>query len=351
MSLVAVQRPGAQISVSGEALRVELRGEVLTTKPLHEITELQLHGATSLTRTARNLLLRRGIDVVFFAGNGRYLGRLTGPMSKAGRRRLAQARHLAQDDCIVALARTLVDGKLEHQRHFTVRLNRRRPAPQLAAATVSLRRLRSRLPETSTLDGLRGLEGQGAALYFRGLDAAVLTEGFHFARRTRRPPLDPFNACLSFGYTLLLIRVETAILKAGLDPYMGALHSALRSAPALALDLMEPFRPFVDRLVLRLVNRRQLDPADFVNPNLKDTDRGRPPIINAAEASPSPAVHLGPIGREVFLRTFAAEWRTPMRYEPADRALPLGEIIQRQAFELSRFFEGEAEGFRPFVPR
>ncbi|HQU47460.1 MAG TPA: CRISPR-associated endonuclease Cas1, partial [Pirellulales bacterium] len=114
-----------------------------------------------------------------------------------------------------------------------------------------------------SLDRLRGLEGQGAALYFSQFGKLLRVPQFDFTHRNRRPPRDPVNACLSFGYAVLGSLVESQAQRCGLDPTLGFLHQAAYGRPSLALDVLEEFRPLVDGLVLRLLNRRQLGPNDF----------------------------------------------------------------------------------------
>jgi len=221
------------------------------------------------------------------------------------------------------------------------------------AALAGLRHLIERVADVDDLNVLRGIEGQGAKLYFEGFGAAILNPVFSFKGRNRRPPKDPVNACLSFGYTLLLTRVESAVRRAGLDPYLGALHDPGRGKPSLCLDLMEVFRPaVVDRLVLRLLNRRQLTPDDFIDPNAHVGEVSAPPDVELDESEKVPnAVFLGPVGRPVMLREMARVRREPQRYEPDGKQLTLGAIVSREASQLARLFEGTCDRFVPYSLR
>lgn len=348
MALLAVQRPGAQVTLQAEALVVRADDQVVTTKPLHEIDEVHLYGDVTLTPPARTALLKRGVDTLLLTPTGRYLGRLESPLTANAPRRLAQYRTLLDPQKALQLARALVAAKLTNQRNLLVRIRREHPESGSPAALAALRQLIARCPETDDLDVLRGIEGQGAAMYFRGLSAAVRRPDMRFPRRSRRPPRDPFNACLSFGYTLLLTRVDSILRRVGLDPWLGALHEPEAGKPSLVLDLMEPFRPLVvDRLVLRLVNRGQLSPGDFVHPEVKPEDVSDP----QAAAPTEPAVHLGPVARPIFLRALQEQWRTPYLYAPREARFELAVILQHQATELAQFFEGRRDHFNPYVPR
>ena len=352
MALLAVQTPGTRLSVRSGALAL-LRGDDLVQKvAVHDVDEVHLYGNADFTPAARRLLLRRGVDTLFFTAAGSYLGRLVSTESAQAERRAAQYRWLTDDGFALALARRFVAGKLRNQRSFLRGVARRRPGDTLAGSLAAIRMTLVRLGDAADPDALRGLEGHGTAMYFRGLGAAVTHPVLRFERRTRRPPTDPFNACLSFGYTLLLTRVETAIRRAGLDPYLGALHSAGRGKPSLALDLMEELRPtVVDRLVLRLVNRRQLAPGDFEDPGI-DVDRIAAPDDEPApdeEDRPRP-VYLAETGRAIFLRALGQAWRTPVRVPRRDGRFPLSAVVDQQAMLVARCLEAcSPDDYRPFV--
>src|SRR5207253_135761 len=143
-----------------------------------------------------------------------------------------------------------------------------------------LRLLADQCRAEDDLDRLRGLEGAAAALYFGQFGKLLRTADLTFAGRTRRPPRDPVNACLSFGYALLGSVLETEVLRCGLEPLIGFLHQPAYGRPSLMLDLLEEFRPLVDALVVRLVNLRQLGPRDFERrggPDLEEILAEEPP--------------------------------------------------------------------------
>ena len=187
----------------------------------------------------------------------------------------------------------------------------------------------SKIERTSSVDGLRGLEGAAARVYFAVLREAV-PEEFAFKKRTRRPPGDPVNALLSLGYTLLYENIRTALEVVGLDPYVGFFHAQKYGRPALALDLAEEFRaPVVDSLVLTLVNKRMIQMKDFVR-----ADNG--------------GLYLRARGMRTFLREFTDRLQTNVRHEQVGRSLTYQKIFEVQARQVAKVVKGQEETYRAF---
>ncbi|MBT3217821.1 MAG: CRISPR-associated endonuclease Cas1 [Proteobacteria bacterium] len=348
MALLAVQEQGyTSVTAKGGALVVRRGAKEIISRPVHEVHELQLYGAVELTAAARWLVLDRRIDTIFLTRYGQYRGRLVGRDTSNGQRRAAQYQFLLDSSLALELAKQLVRSKLKNQRFLLQRVRRDHPDRASPRSLVALRSLIRRVDEVQNLDVLRGVEGFGAVMYFRGLSKAFANPSFAFVHRNRRPPRDPINACLSFGYTILLTRVESAVWAAGLDPYLGALHEAGRGKPALALDLMEELRPVVvDRTVLRLINRRQLNPADFVNPEGELSQIADPEQED--EKDQSVAVHLGPVGRPILLRELGRTWRS-RHVDPVRQVKhTLRAIADHQPQQLGALFEGRRSMYEPF---
>lgn len=337
MSALVVHRSGARVSVESGSAVVRLGTVEIARRPLAEIGSVLIFGESELTTGARSELLRLGIDASYFTERGRFLGRLVGRESNLGERRRDQHRYLSDPDRHLTLARSFVAGKLHNQRQFLLRTRREHGDRVPIGAIAGLAALAARLPSCQSTDEVRGMEGLGARLYFQGLAAANLSSDLRFGGRSRRPPRDEVNACLSFGYTLLLREIESAIRATGLDLYQGALHDPGRGKPAAALDLMEEFRPVaVDRVVLRLVNRRQLTSDDF-------------------ESAPSEAgehgVYLNASGRPVLIQELFSAWRRRHVYTEAEGSLELRAIFRRQAERLAGVFEGKFAAFQSFITR
>lgn len=355
MSLLAIQQQGAVIAVRNQALAVQLGSRTVQQVRAEDLQEVHLYGAIELTAAARRLLVRRGVDVLFFSRAGTFEARLVGAESSQGERRLAQFRALSDPTLARSLARSFVAGKIRNQRTVLRAAQRHRQDHRLATALAAMRQTLRVVEDENPpdIDALRGHEGLAARTYFAALPAAIDPPEFTFAGRSRRPPRDPFNACLSFAYTLLLRRIESAVRSAGLDPHLGALHAPGRGKPSLALDLMEEFRPaLVDRLVLRLVNRRQLAPHDFVDPGVLPEDIGAPPDEHAdTPPDPRPAVYLGPQGRAILLREFHGDLRRLVSVEGLEARQTIAAILQRQAMQVAHVVEGRQHDYTPYLIR
>ena len=254
--------------------------------PLVKIDEVVVLGEVTLTASALHLLLEREIEITFLSHYGQFKGRLSPPFSKNAILRLAQYRAHQDMATRCELARRFVIGKLSNQRTMLQRYHRRQADAevrqaieqidillrQLAALPLDSAHVPQRLVSgehsiTGTpLEGILGMEGAGSAAYFRCFGKLLSDpRQWPFPGRVKRPPTDPVNALLSFGYALLTSKVASAVQLVGLDHHVGYLHSAVYGRPALALDLMEEFRPIiVDSVVLTMLNKRMLTPNDFV---------------------------------------------------------------------------------------
>lgn len=341
MSTVALVDPEVRLVVRAGALVIEKRGEAIRTLQTHQVDELQLHGTAELTAAARNLLLREGIGVAFFTLDGRYVGRLVASEGRSGELRLAQYALVADATRRLAVARAIVRGKIENQRALLLQRNRHLRDEGLADALSGLRALAARADEAADLEQLRGLEGAAARAHFAGLARALRNTDLPFSGRTRRPPRDPVNAALSFGYAVLLSKVEAAIRATSLDLHLGFLHDAIRGAPSLALDLMEELRPAVDAVVLTLVNRRQLTPEDFRTPTAEE--------LGAEAEVEEGAVWLGKVARAVLLRALEARFSEPAPHPLRDDRWPLRGLLAEQAAQIARLARGEQDRYAPIA--
>lgn len=344
MALLAIFDNDVEITARNGSLVLLRKGVAFQTIPPHEVEEVHLHGGAELTTAGRNFLLARGIDVVFLTLDGRTRGRLVGEESAWAARRLAQYRLITDDSRRIVLARAFVRGKLLNQHSLLRARQRYLRRDEIAEALLMLKGLAIAVHDAASLDALRGVEGMGAQLYF-GSFASVITNGaFAWTGRNRRPPRDPVNAALSFGYTMLCNRMEHAVRRAGLDPYLGVLHESIRGAPALALDLAEEFRPVVDGLVLNLVNRGQLGPEDFEPPSPEAMEAAFPEGVPESLAG---AVYLSDVGRKILTRAWALRLADRSPHPTLGADWSLAGLISEQALQLKRVFEGEAAEYHP----
>lgn len=305
---------------------------MLLSTPLHQISEVVLFGNIGLTTPAIDALLARGCEVLFLTADGQYRGRLQGEMTPHVPIRRAQYDCLGRPDFVLEMARGIVTAKLTHQRALLLRHNRDTASPEIVAAVEQLARAIQTVPRKTGLDSLRGLEGSATAAYFSGFRRLFGPE-WNFTDRNRRPPVDPVNVLLSFGYTLLARAASSAVQAAGLDPYAGFLHEVAYNRPALGLDLMEEFRPVVDGVVLWACRGGQLTPADFT------------------PGPPDRPVVLGEEGQRRFIQAYEqrmeARFTHPIRGEKLAMRLCLLEQARQLAARLKNGLPGyQGMGFR-----
>lgn len=268
--IACITAQGAYIHKKGHRLLVCAADETHTLF-VDELEQVLLFGNIQLSPQARYLLLKERIDTVFLRTDGRYMGRLES--EESANVFLRKKQFLLNDDAgfCLGVARDIVHAKLMNQASLLARVKRERHAPEAGQAARELRALAREALNSADLQSARGIEGAGAALYFRHLPLAFHKD-WKFTRRTRRPPTDPVNVVLSFLYTLLTSRCHAACRILGLDPFPGCLHDLEYGRHSLPLDLVEEFRALVaDSLTIALFNMNVLHEDDF-EPAVADGD-------------------------------------------------------------------------------
>lgn len=264
MTSLFVDRRGVELDVESDAIVFRENGERIGTVPIAPLSRVFLRGDVRLPASLLGKLGERGVGVVVLSGRlGRPSLLLARPHNDAFRR-VEQLRKSLDEDYCLALAKELVDRKLERQVEWFDQLRNvdMQARYELTHAVQLLQEHRSRIPQAAREASLRGIEGSAAARYFDGLKA-VVPESLHFKSRNRRPPRDPFNAILSLAYTLLHGELAISLYGAGFDPYVGFYHRLDFGRESLASDLLEPLRPLADRFALELVRKRVLTKDDF----------------------------------------------------------------------------------------
>ncbi|MDA8147090.1 MAG: CRISPR-associated endonuclease Cas1 [Thermaerobacter sp.] len=327
-----LDEPGAQVGKRGGHLVVTKDKAVLREVPACDVDQVVIAGAAGISTFALRMLLDREVDVCLLSGSGRYQGRLSPPGSKHGDLRVEQVcRHL-DPAFSLDLGRRLVGGKLRNCRTLLLRHRRSQEEP-VAAAVEGLRRLLPLVEAACDPQQLLGLEGQAARLYFEGL-ARLFRPGlpFAFERRMRRPPKDPINSLLSFAYSLLAKDVLAAIHVAGLDPYVGFYHRQRYARPALALDLMEEFRPVIaDSVVLRMVNTGLVQAGDF-----EERFGG---------------CYLSDSARKAFYHAYETRCAEEVQHPVFSYRLSYRRILELQARFLAKVLLGDLPEYRAFTVR
>lgn len=234
------------------------------TVPLAPLTRLIVRGKVTLEAALLGHLGQRGVGVLFLSGRNGDPNLLLGPSHNDIQRRVTQTRMSLDSRFCQAYARHLVGEKLQQQITSLNELRQHYPAQRLplTSAMHQLQTQQQRLSQASNLDSLRGMEGAAAAAYFAGL-RAIVPASLGFQERNRRPPRDPFNVLLSLSYTIATAEIAMALHIAGYDPCIGYYHQISHSRQSLACDLLEPLRPLIDRLCLRMVAQQTLTAQHF----------------------------------------------------------------------------------------
>ncbi|TWT40045.1 CRISPR-associated endonuclease Cas1 [Botrimarina hoheduenensis] len=258
-----VETPRTKVRTQGGRIVIERSGEVLARIALNEIDEVSLSAGVEVTGDALRRLLRSKIAVSWTTRNGVCLGRL-GPVGEARWRRIVAQHALWSDPARrVVAARSLMTELHEATVGLVAAHRANHPSAELKQLHARLREFEPRIETALSIDTLRGVEGRMAAIYWQAFSCMLRGE-FDFEQRTRRPPQCAVSALLSYGYALLANEVTGRIAASGYDPALGFYHVLRPGRPALALDLMEPWRRrIIDRLVLRSVNLRNYGAEDF----------------------------------------------------------------------------------------
>jgi CRISPR-associated protein Cas1 len=299
--------------------------------PLIKVSQVIVSGDITFTTPALHTLLEMGIEVCYLSMYGHFRGRLSPPVAKNALLRREQYRAHADPCRALAIAQTCVSGKLDNMRTMLLRVNRTLGNGDIAAAATAIRAINQLVPTAKTAGSLLGFEGNGSSAYF-GVFAKLLRSPMNFTRRRRRPPTDPINAMLSLGYTLLLHQVSSAIQTVGFDPYIGFLHQPRYGRPALALDLMEEFRPIIaDSVVLNIVNHRILTEKDF------QEELG--------------VVHLKPDARKTFYAKFEERLQEELSHPYFDYRTSYRRCMELQVRLLGKYLTGEIPAYLPLSIR
>ena len=326
---------GLRVGKSGEVLQVKEKDAVRQEVRLNEICQLNVMGNIQITTQAIQALCGAEIPVSYFSQGGWFYGMTSGLSTKNVFLRQGQFRLATEEWFALRLARKLVAAKIRNQRVMVMRNHEEPPKLELE----QMREMAERAESAESLASLLGIEGNGARLYFGSFAGMIKIEpeeaapfDFDFTTRNRRPPKDPVNALLSLGYSLLSKDLTVACASVGFDPMMGFYHQPRFGRPALALDLMEPFRPLiVESAVLTAINTRMVGAGDFVR-------TGR-------------AVALTAGGRRSFFQAYEARMDTLVTHPEFGYRLSYRRLLEVQARLLARVITGELSEYIPFVTR
>ena len=356
MTTLYVTEPRALVRKDGDTLTVQIPADPVrkiearkVEVPLSKVDQVVVFGDATITSPAIAALLDQRAEICFLSMYGQWRGRLSPEMSKNALLRIEQHKAHHDPQRRFALARSFVQGKLNNMRVVLMRANRKRNQTEIETAVEQIKQRAEQVaqmdasavtappnparPQADSAEGvLQGLEGAASAAYFEGF-AHILADGWVFEKRVRRPPTDPVNALLSYAYTLLYHQMQAAINIVGLEPYVGYLHSSQYGKPALALDLMEEFRPLIaDSVVVTLINNSVLAPTDF---DVEDTGAHR----------------LTDTARRTFLTKFEERLNTEIMHPIFGYKVSYRRCLEMQARLVAKSLTGEIPVYVPFAVR
>jgi CRISPR-associated protein Cas1 len=335
-----VNTQGLRVGKSGEVLQMRDKEKTVQEVRIGEVCQVNLMGNVQITTQAVQSLCEAGVPVSYFSMGGYFYGITTGMNTKNIALRRSQFRLADVEGFGLRLARALVAGKIRNQRTM---LQRNHVEPR-RSTLGAMKWLAEKADRAESAGELLGLEGAAAREYFQEFggmikigegeveDAAAKGFSFDFEGRNRRPPRDPVNALLSLAYSVLAKDLTVACYAVGFDPYLGFYHQLRHGKPALALDLMEPFRPLIaESAVLSTINTRMVTERDFVRAG--------------------GAVALTGAGRKGFFRAYELRMDTLVTHPLFDYRVSYRRMLEIQARLLARVIEGEIAAYPVFVTR
>ncbi|MBV8232191.1 MAG: type I-C CRISPR-associated endonuclease Cas1 [Planctomycetaceae bacterium] len=330
---------GAYLHRDHQTVVVEIEKQRRLALPIHHLDAIAAFGPILVSPGLVELCVEAGVALSYLTDSGRLIARVDAPRSGNVLLRREQFRRADRPEACLPLARSFIAGKLQNARNGLLRAARESHSPEdVAELNVAAARLGEHvesLMTSDTLDSVRGREGDSARTYFAAFPRMIRCHRDEFGMngRSRRPPLDPVNALLSFTYALMTHDCVAALTAAGLDPDVGFLHADRPGRPSLALDLVEEFRTLVaDRLVLALINRRQIGPSDFVR-----RDGG--------------AVEMSTDARKSLVQAYVARKRDEVTHPLLGTSVRIGQLPFLQAKLLARHLRGDSEMYIPCIIR
>jgi len=327
----------AYLYLDHDTIKVRIGGADHLQMPLMHLFGVVCFGDVMVSPALIHKLAEQDQSLVFLDFNGRFKARIQGPTKGNVLLRKNQHFALLEKEKVISIARNIIAAKIKNSRHIILRAARETDddaeSSHLEKVAQKLNSSLLMLQNVSDLEQLRGIEGEAAKAYFETFNIMIRVDREHFKMngRTKRPPLDPVNALLSFLYTLLLNDYVAALEGVGLDPQVGFLHTLRPGRPALALDLMEEIRSVLaDRLMLTLVNRKQINADEF-------------------ELKPGGAVLLNDNSRKEVIIAYQKRKKEEIVHPLLDQKMPFGLIPHIQARILARYLRGDLQEYLPFI--
>lgn len=337
LNTLYINTPDRYLSLDGETVVISAEGKEIGRVPLHNLERIMTFGYAGASPALMGKCVCDGIELVFMSRHGRFIARVEG--ESKGNVLLRREQYRIADDAerSFAIARNIIAAKLFNTRWSVERTLREHSlsvdTERLKKCSLFLKGSADSAVRAENIDTLRGIEGEGAQMYFGIFDELILGQKdiFSFTVRSKRPPMDRINALLSFAYSLATGMCTSALEAVGLDPYVGFMHTDRPGRRSLALDMVEEFRaPLCDRFVLALVNKKQVNEKDF-------------------EQREDGAVYLNESGRKSFIAAWQKRKDEELKHPFINEKVQWGMLPYVQALLLSRYIRGDLDEYPPFM--
>ncbi|MCX7771344.1 MAG: CRISPR-associated endonuclease Cas1 [Proteobacteria bacterium] len=331
MKILYLTEQGSIVKKTSRRLVIAKDGKTISEVSMLGLDSIVIFGNIQLTTQVISSVLDSGITVSFLSSGGKFRGMLLPLQHKNVFLRISQYERYLDDQFQRELASKFVRAKIINARNVMESFKKNHPDVDLSKELYLIDKIMQKVIERPPVPVLLGLEGSATAAYFRVFRKMILAD-IAFTMRTRRPPKDPVNVLLSFGYSMLTNEILSQIFSIGFDPYIGYYHGIDYGRPALALDLMEEFRHcIIDKLVLKLINKRIISPDDFIEVE----DKG---IVFNKE------------GIKKFIVNYENTLREKLIQNSDENMLTFRDIIRRQIQKLAKTIMTREE-YTPFVIR
>lgn len=334
LNTLYVTTPESYLFKDGLNVVVKVHDREIFRIPVHNIEQIVMFGYMGASPGVMKLCADNGVALNFLSPNGRFIGHFQGSVHGNVLLRKAQYKQSEDDSRRVDLCRLFIAGKIQNCRNILRRFIRDNGGNQeVSEAAENLDRCKQRVLDSQSVDSIRGIEGEAANYYFGVFSNLILQQktDFVFNGRNRRPPKDAVNAMLSFVYTLLCNDMTAALETVGLDPYVGFMHTLRPGRTSLSLDLMEELRAYMaDRLVLSLINLKQVSIRDFVQ-------QGEDGIV------------MTDVGRKNILGAWQTRKRETICHPYLNEKIEIGLLPYVQATLLARFIRGDMDNYPVFL--
>lgn len=336
LNTLYVTTPDSYLSKDGLNVVVSVQQKEVFRIPIINIEGIVTFGYMGASPGLMKLCADNGVSLTFLSPQGKFIARVQGPTRGNVLLRTEQYRLADNEDFALHISKLFIGGKIQNYRNILRRYERDYGSNDDVASAVQKLEVRKRdLQRVQDLNQLRGIEGDAASVYFEVFPYLILNQklDFPFNGRNRRPPKDAVNAMLSFVYTLIANDVAASLETVGLDSYVGFLHKLRPGRTSLALDVMEELRAYLgDRLVLSLINRRQVNAKDFLF-------QGDESVIMTDSC------------RKILLSAWQARKKETILHPYLNEKIPIGLLPYVQSMLLARYLRSELDDYPVFLIR